>query len=156
MIQRIQSVFLLFAFIDGLIALFAKELVCFTLPNGATFTLSSMGYGEAAAQANVTGLLPWGISFFSAAMVVIAIVTFFGYKNRKKQMKQANLGIAAAVLWYAALAAYTFSIAQHVEGTTFNLSLNCVSPALTLFFFIMAKNRIRHDERLVRAADRIR
>ena len=45
-----------------------QELVCFTLPNGATFTLSSMGYGEAAAQANVTGLLPWGISFFSAAM----------------------------------------------------------------------------------------
>ncbi|MGM9694005.1 MAG: DUF4293 domain-containing protein [Alloprevotella sp.] len=156
MIQRIQSVFLFLAFLDGLIALLANELICFTLPNNVTFTLSSMGYGEAAAQANVTGTLPWGVTFFSLAMIVMSVVTFFGYKNRKKQMKQANLCIASAVLWYVALAAYTFSIAQHVEGTTFSISLNCAAPALALVFFIAAKIRIRHDERLVRAADRIR
>ena len=79
----------------------------------------------------------------------------FTYKNRKKQIKITNLAMASNLMWYISFAAYILSV-QSRTATSLHFELGCLFPILAIIVLYLAKRAIKHDEALIRAADRIR
>ena len=154
MIQRIQSIYLLLA---GIFAALACAAPC-ALFTGAQHEASCTLYGchyaaEPAAAALFT--YPFGVTLMTALCTALPLIVIFGYKNRKRQISHVNLAMLMAVAWYAVCAAYCFAAANRT-GFEVAPSFGLVFPALSLLALYLAKRGIKHDEALVRAADRIR
>lgn len=152
MIQRKQTVFLLLAAIIG--------LVCLILPIGS-FIPEKLGAGYTMfnlwvidGNGGVTfGVAPlFGILF---AEVILSLITVFLYNNRKLQIKLCSVNIFLLVLWYAAYVALAM-INKDTYGAAFKVEYSAVFPLVSLILIVMARNGVKADEALVRAADRIR
>jgi len=152
MIQRIQSVYLLIAAICGMVGL--------SLPVGRYVTdglLSATMYNLWIVPADGSSR-----SFASAPLFVvlllasaISLYTIFLYKNRKQQMRFCSFASLLLVGWYVVYAVLAV-LCGGGSDTSFSSSLYGALPAVTLILNVMASRAIRADERLVRAADRIR
>lgn len=150
MIQRKQTVFLLLAFIS--------TLVCLFLPLG-TFEPVGMGVGSMMYNIRISGN---GVSDFSVCVLfvllllssILSVWTIFMYGNRKRQIALCGVDMLLVVVWYACFA--FFANSAGVEGSKFHVSFASCLPFVALILIVMARRGIIHDEKLVRAADRIR
>ena len=73
----------------------------------------------------------------------LSTANIFQYKNRKKQMTVCTLGILLLVLWVAYFCYDHF----YMHGG---------ATSVSIILFWMAKKGIKHDDDLVRSADRLR
>lgn len=154
MIQRIQSIYLLLAGIFAALA-FATPCALFTSAQpDATCTLYGCHYVTSPATEELFSY-PFGVTLMTALCMALPLIIIFGYKNRKRQINHVNLAMLLAVAWYAVCAAYCFAAASRT-GFEVAPSYGQVFPALSLLALYLAKRGIKHDEALVRAADRIR
>lgn len=154
MIQRIQSIYLLLAGIFAALA-FATPCALFTgAQPDATCTLYGCHYVTSPATEELFSY-PFGVTLMTALCMALPLIIIFGYKNRKRQINHVNLAMLLAVAWYAVCAAYCFAAASRT-GFEVAPSYGLVFPALSLLALYLAKRGIKHDEALVRAADRIR
>ena len=145
MIQRKQSLFLLLAFI--------ATVVCLCLPIAE---IAPMGMGgsiklynlcivtSAGASYSVCGL--FGILVMSAAL---SLGTIFLFNNRKLQSKFFLL-----IAWYIVLGVTARNTSS--VDFSFNIAFAACLPAVAAILVFMARAGVIHDEKLVRAADRIR
>lgn len=147
MIQRIQSIYLVLAGLFPAFTLFVP-VAAFGGKGGAV-TLSSLGF-----SADVQTRTPFELAVLAVVAVVLPLVALFLYGNRKKQVKLAGIAQAVNVLWYAAFAVACFL--TNGQGSEYSFSVGCLFPLLSLLTLLLAKKAIKHDEALVRAADRIR
>lgn len=76
---------------------------------------------------------------------VLSVYTIFIYRQRPRQAQLCLLGIALVFVWYILLAVY--------QG---NVTTIDALPMVNAILIFLARNRILADEKLVRAADRIR
>lgn len=157
MIQRIQSIYLLLAALATL-AVYKAPLFALTDPSGrAAIAVFGTGYeGTGVASHFVDGRTPWGILILAALVVILTLWSLFSFKNRKRQIKLIWSSIVAELVWLGTAAAYACSLASR---SGLSLSVKCgyyALPVLTLLFLILALRGVRHDERLIRAADRLR
>lgn len=160
MIQRIQSIYLVLAGIFSAFTCFVP-VATFNHTDGKGaiwFHMSSIEYYGSVlfeSLSEMTGRHPWGLAVMAALTTILAVVAIFCFKNRKRQVKMVNVCSLINVVWYVAFAAYAFSVKSR---TAFDLSLEvgCLFPLLSLITLFLAKRAIKHDEALVRAADRIR
>lgn len=154
MIQRIQSVYLLFAALL-LLASFWLPLAQF-INDGelqATQRVCAIVVFENGHQ--VATSIQWGTLTFTTLAIIAAIADIFLYKNRGLQLVFANwflITILLSVLTGIG-GAYYFT---RIQGTT-------VTPAYGIIFLVLAyvlgwlaRRAIRKDEEMVRAAERIR
>ncbi|MGN1242159.1 MAG: DUF4293 domain-containing protein [Alloprevotella sp.] len=154
MIQRIQSIYLLLAGIFAALA-FATPCALFTSAQpDARCTLYGCHYVTSPATEELFSY-PFGVTLMTALCMALPLIIIFGYKNRKRQINHVNLAMLLAVAWYAVCAAYCFAAASRT-GFEVAPSYGLVFPALSLLALYLAKRGIKHDEALVRAADRIR
>ncbi len=154
MIQRIQSIYLLLAGIFAALA-FATPCALFTSAQpDATCTLYGCHYVTSPATEELFSY-PFGVTLMTALCMALPLIIIFGYKNRKRQINHVNLAMLLAVAWYAVCAAYCFAAASRT-GFEVAPSFGLAFPALSLLALYLAKRGIKHDEALVRAADRIR
>lgn len=152
MIQRIQSVYLLLAA--------ALSIVCLCLQIGLFQTAGMV----TTRMYNLFSTLPDGHYSFSqwplfvvlVLSVSIGIYSIFAFRNRKAQARMCVFSSLLVIGWYALYAVFGFTLTDAEHGETFTPSLTAVLPALSLVFYILARRAINADERLVRAADRIR
>lgn len=152
MIQRIQSVYL---FLAGLIpALTFFTPIAKLQVRGGWLNISS-AYYEAVNFPIVAGMMPWGITIATLFLVVINIWNIFCYKNRKKQIKIANWSIALSLLFYLATILHIILMISETEASVKPTPV-FFAPLLAMFFILLARQAIKKDEALVRAADRIR
>lgn len=152
MIQRIQTVYLFLAGIVPAITFFVP-LIIFT--DGTRWAnMTAIGYDSLQVQ-ELAGNHPYGVMFFTALSITIALIAVFGYKNRKAQIRKAYFALLSNVLWYVTLGTYAYSISERA-----NLSLTpaicSLLPVLSILLIVMAIKAIHKDEELVRSADRIR
>jgi len=150
MIQRKQSIFLLLAFI--------ASVVCLSLPIG-TLEPTSMGASikvfnlfittGGGASYSVCGL--FGILVLSS---IISLATIFLYKNRMLQNRMCICNLFLLIAWYIVLGAYSRNLST--PDCTFSVKFAACLPAISMILVFMARAGILHDEKLVRAADRIR
>jgi len=151
MIQRKQTLFLLVAFV--------ATLACLCLPIGL-FEPASMGgnivlYNLGVRDAN--GMLGLGnVPLFTFLMLtcIITLAAIFLYSKRKLQAKLCYWCCVFDMAWYAYLAFCVFN--QYAVCGSFRPALGICLPLIALIFCLMARRGIMADERLVKAADRIR
>lgn len=147
MIQRKQTIFLLLAAVAA--------VVCVFMPLGS-FELAGMGkepvlYNLAIVDGD--GHLCFGYCPLFVLLSLSAILSFvaiFLFKNRKRQMMLCKCNLILLVLWYAFL--------TYIIYTTdnFHQSIAACLPFVSAVLVWLAHRSILSDEKLVRAADRIR
>ena len=158
MIQRIQTVFMLIAF------------VCFVLPfffplagiygNTSTYMFyiykfQNMVPGESSVFNN-TAVIPLAALDVIAGVMVGAAI--FSYKKRILQMRLVRFAIFLDVI----LLALIFFIYAGIIERTLSVTPNYISeagiyfPLIALIFLVLANRYIMHDERTVRSLDRLR
>jgi hypothetical protein len=76
----------------------------------------------------------------------------FQYKTRKRQMLFCTFGILMLVAWVALFCYDHF----YISGGAVRYPLYALLPIVSIILFWMAKKGIKHDDDLVRSADRLR
>lgn len=84
----------------------------------------------------------------------IAVFAIFLFKNRMLQARLCVVNILLILVWMALCAYYVF--ATQPESCHLDMSFTAALPAVSLILYILARRGIIKDEKLVRAADRIR
>lgn len=147
MIQRIQSVYLLLAALAC--------TVCLCLPVGSlvdaddsTMKMYNLMIVHADGAMDFI-VVPFIILVLSVA---ICIYTIFIYKNRKTQARFCTF----AELMLAGWCVLCFVLLKTFPSKDFDIEWPAFLPLLAMILCWLAQRGIKHDERLVRAADRIR
>lgn len=155
MIQRIQSLYL---FLAGALMLATGFLPLAHFDKGEGFyAMTAWAFSANSLPPHVgTPSMPYGMLFFTALTVVMLWYTIFKFKNRKKQMRLCCYACTAIVLYYATAAAYALAFAANVGAASWMPAPAMLLPLLSLLLTIAARRGVKHDEELVRAADRIR
>lgn len=153
MLQRIQSVYLFLAAI--------ATVVCLCLPVGYYADGEGM---RVATEYNLWlafaegghALTVWPLFVVLALQAALSLYAIFCYHNRIAQSRLCVFGSLLTVGWYAVYAVLGLAMGCGVDGTSFSPSWEAVLPAVSLVLLLLARRSIMADERLVRAADRIR
>ena len=150
MIQRKQTLFLLLAVILGVVTLSmpVATVVAEGLTTGTVYNLLWLD-GQRAAHYGVWPL--FGILLLASALSCYVI---FLFKQRLLQARLCLVSTLLYVVWYVALIVVSKSLAPDAQN--FHLSVVAALPAFAAILNFMARKAILADERLVRAADRIR
>lgn len=137
MIQRIQSIWLLFAAVCVFLTLkFStyvgtnKDLIPSTFLNGVA-------------------TLP--LIFVTLAVGILTLITIFLYKNRKLQLR---LTILAVLMEAGLVFLYYNEIQTFIGKGTF--SITAISHVAVIVFLILAARGIRSDNKLIKDSNRLR
>ena len=95
--------------------------------------------------------LSWPLFIIQALAAALSLYTIFIYKKRPLQAKLCLVTILIHFAWYILLAALI-----HQGKADQNLPIVACFPLIAAILCFMARKAILADERLVRAADRIR
>ncbi|MFH1118667.1 MAG: DUF4293 domain-containing protein [Bacteroidota bacterium] len=157
MIQRIQTLFLAIASLTMAIAFFFPII---TYINEGQIWLEVYLKGirdNSSPQLEIGNSILLPLQVLCILTIVLAVFAIFLYKNRKSQMKMVRFGI---VLILVAIALIFFYYANVIaKATLTEPDFNHVGIYLllvSLIMFVMANRFILKDEKLVRAADRLR
>ena len=152
MLQRPQTLFLLGAFILSLLLL-VGSLAEFSM-QGSDYVLKSSGLfgGEGERMQLVT----WPLLLFFIVLGSLSFLNIFFYRHRVRQMRICvflillNLGAVAMMFFYVYMARL------QLEGALVLYKWRFVAPPISVILNYFAFRRIRRDELMVKAYDRIR
>ena len=155
MIQRKQTIYLLLAVIC--FAITASLPIGYIVPDGmgATSTINCLGVidGE-------TGALSYpfmGIPLVLLALNILhSLAIVFMYKNRKAQMTNCYTQIAAIIVEYIVCGALIWNNCINGTDSHYDTAFAICLPIIAVILILLAHKGLMDDERLVRAADRIR
>lgn len=155
MLQRIQTVWLFLA--SALILLlFLFPFIQFVDFDGTAKVIKATGLYQ-----NLNGQIVQTHSFIALTIATVIVglaplVIIFFYKDRKKQITLCYITIVLII-------AFSFWLSQTAKqeiGTITmqlqNYGIGVILPSAAIVFIILALRGIRHDEKLVRSADRLR
>ncbi|MAM19791.1 MAG: DUF4293 domain-containing protein [Bacteroidota bacterium] len=136
MIQRIQTVYLLIAFVVSAVLIFV-------------FPVWENAAGEPVfAQEQ---LIPFGMFLISGALSLISI---FMFKNRKLQFVLGRLNI---ILNFFLLGVFVYwSLSLPGEMDISEKGIGMFLPIVSIVFLVLANKAIKRDEDLVKSVDRLR
>ncbi|MCI6209045.1 MAG: DUF4293 domain-containing protein [Prevotella sp.] len=148
MIQRKQTVFLLLALV--------ATVCCLCMPLG-TFETSRMGadtnlYNLWAVGEQGRSYAPWPLFAVLLLSCPLNVLTIISYNNRRLQMRLCAVCMALMVMWGATL----FFMAHQLGLGDFRVGFASALPIVAFILYFMARRGVISDEKLVRAADRIR
>lgn len=154
-IQRWQTIFLLIT---------AIMMACFTFMSlgqvqltdySLNFTTLGFTYEGIPTDGAISGyyLHTWGFFIVSLMSVILPLINIFLFKNLKLQKNVCLIEIFFLLALLAIGVVYGY---YHFETTTVSWSSIIISPLIAFIADLMAYNRICSDQRLLRAADRIR
>lgn len=152
MLQRPQTLYLLGVFILS-IFMFTGPLAMFTL-EGGELILTHKGVTDRDGAA--LELAAWPLTVMFILVAVLAFLNIFFYRNRVRQMRICvflmllNAGMVGLILFYIYL------IRSSNEGLQTIHQWRIVIPPISIILMYLALRRIRRDELLVKAYDRIR
>lgn len=150
MIQRKQTIFLFLSFI--------VLAICLCMPIGL---LEPSGMRISSKMTNLWIVDGNGVKdfkvwpLFATLLITLPLHLFviFDYKNRKRQILFCSITIFLVIAWHLAY----LLISQFMMGELkLHFEYGACLPFVSLILLILARNAIKSDEALVRAADRIR
>ncbi|WDF56405.1 DUF4293 domain-containing protein [Mucilaginibacter sp. KACC 22063] len=155
MIQRIQTVYLLFAALV-IFSLYLFPLAHDVLIDGIPSTIKVTGIyqtinGQVANKASFVAL-----TAVTALVGLIPLVIIFLFRNRKQQVALCYSAILVII-------GFSFWVAQTVKNatggvvlSTNNMGIGIFLSSISIVLLILAAKSINKDEKLVRSADRLR
>ncbi len=150
MIQRKQTVFLLLAVILYLITLSmpVASVVAQGLTTGRVYAMLWLD------QMGAAHFSTWPLFAILLLSASIACYTIFIFKTRLRQATLCLVSMLLSLIWYVALIVVSKSMAP--DAVDFQLQWPAALPAVSVILTFMARKAILADEKLVRAADRLR
>lgn len=158
MIQRIQTIYLFVAF-TALVAIYFFPLADFTseFVYYKMYLTNVKNFGsENTIDFNERIVLP--VAIFNGMLALTAAISIFLYKNRRYQSKIVKLGILMNVI-LVALIFFVFVplVSRSLKATAdYSQYIGIYFTLISLLMLILANRNIVKDEKLVRAADRLR
>jgi len=152
MLQRSQTLFLLGVFILSLLLL-TGPITRLNL-DGSEFVLKHSGLYDSTGEK--TGVATWPLSVLFIAVAVLAFLNIFFYRHRIRQMRIAVFLILLNAGMIGMMFYYTFVAKSQLEGALVLHQWRFVLPPINMILLYFAFRRIRRDELLVKAFDRIR
>lgn len=136
MIQRIQTIYLLIAFI-----------IMGILP--FVFPLETSSTGEKTfAMDHTVNLILFGLS------AALSLITIFLFKNRKLQFVLGRLNIILNLILLGLFVYHSLSLSGEVA--TSEKGIGMFLPIFSIVFLVLANKAIKKDEDLVKSVDRLR
>ena len=137
----------------------AITIACLCLPLGY---FEPKGMGLNAEMFNLWIKHPeGGVSMTSSVLLAIQVLTAYigvwaivGLRNRPRQAKLCVVNMLLLIVWYALAAFYTLHVGY--RDYTFHADLAICFPLIAIILYWMARRGVLADEKLVKAADRIR
>jgi hypothetical protein len=155
MLQRIQSIYLLFAALS-LYALFFFPLVHNVYVNDKPVTIMVTGLFQDINGQRIHTDFFIGLTVATAIVGLIPLILIFLYKNRKQQIALSYGAMVVIIAFSFWMAQATKGIMGSTEIDTHNWGIGLFLSSLSLLFFLLAISAIKHDEKLVKSADRLR
>lgn len=157
MIQRIQSVFLIFVFLLGML-LFVSPILGFTSYEN-TFVMNAYHTLNLVDHTVISKNI--GIGAMQGLVALLALISVFLYKKRQLQIKLCKLNILLVAIQIAAIVLYIDVAKDAIFPTSPNdvlirIKYGAIIPILSLILLYLAVRFIKKDEDLVRSADRLR
>ena len=155
MIQRIQSIYLLFA------ALCSGLLLAAPLYNietaTATYQLFLGGLVQTNPKETILTSQP-AILAVGILLTLFPLIIFFLYKKRQVQMRLSASAMMANTAMLLLLAGIVNKSLEHITELHVKESygVGLILPALSIVFLFLANKAIRKDDKLIRSADRLR
>ncbi len=152
MIQRIQSIWLLLAAIAiGCLLFLPTVSINF---NANQYHVLSTGIYQKTSSQNlqIKAFLPLLIS--NIAVVIICLANIFNYKKRQIQKTITRVTMVFIISIAFWLSQYAKQIPGGLTNASFGIGL--FLPIIALFFCVLALKGINNDEKLIKAADRLR
>ncbi len=152
MLQRPQTLYLLGVFIVSLFLL-TGPLALFTV-DGVEYALKHSGIFELGGEKLTVAT--WPLSVLFILVTALALLNIFFYKNRVRQMRVSVF----LILLYAGMVGiifyYIWVARNQLDGAQTLHKWRIVIPPIAIILTYLAFRRIRRDELLVKAYDRIR
>jgi hypothetical protein len=155
MIQRIQSLYLLFVLLLSLV-LFKSALVSFNDSTGSSYELTFEGISETSGGIHVKNpqmTIPLSIAIILIPLLTIAAIMMF--KNRKNQMLLARGIIVFNVLVIILSVWYSWSVIQEFSCEIVPGVIMAI-PVIMIILTYLAYRGIKKDDLLVKSYDRLR
>lgn len=149
MIQRIQSIYLIAAFL--LTALASIFTWVNYQVNQAIYQFNPLDFD---AEIHATELLP-----LLVLGLVLSVVVLFSFKNRTVQMRLARAGAVLSFLQFVVFGVLHYlniSVLSQLGSTTMNYTIVVFFPVINFVLFLLAFKRIKKDDDLVKSIDRLR
>lgn len=164
MIQRIQSVYLLLVIIiHGL--LFGLPIYKATSTLNGTENMVQADLGRVQFDDNIMGIKKIVLNQYSTGaytlnivLIALTMVCIFMYKKRGNQLRMSRFLVLFSLVLILIFIIIVYKSKSYIAGSNIASSfqvgfwISLLSPV----FLLLAGSRIRHDERLVRSADRLR
>lgn len=152
MLQRSQTLFLLVVFMLNLL-LFSGPLAIFTMEGGEIVLKHSGIYDMAGVRQDVA---TWPLTLYFIIISLLAFLNIFSYRNRVRQMRISvfliflEAGVVGLVFYYI------FYIKTVYDDLLTVHQWRIMIPPVAIILLYLGFRRIRRDELLVKAYDRIR
>lgn len=156
MIQRIQSIYLLVAVLAGIATFFFKLATFLADQIYLEWYIYSLRNLTKGSDVIIHDYYSVFVTILMAAVMILAVLIIFLYKNRRQQLKLGRIAILInIVLIIVVFFIYPEVIERKLQvETTFETGI--YFPLISLLFLIMASRAIMKDDKLVRSADRLR
>lgn len=152
MLQRSQTLILLGAFVLNILLLFG-HFATFA-GEGEEYLLKHSGLVNAAGE--LAALATWPLLALVILVALLSFLSIFSYKNRMRQMRLCTFGILLSLGLVGMMLYYTWVAGNHLPDAHRLFSWRFVIPPVNMVLFYLAFRRIRRDDLLVKAFDRIR
>lgn len=150
MIQRKQTIYLSLAAVLGVLSL-CMQLATVSYEGMITYRVFSLW---AIGGNSASTFIPCPLFILMLLSTTLSACTIFLFKRRPLQARLSMVNIFIMVLWYIAMIVVSKQLAP--DATYYHLEIASSFPAVIAILLFMARKGILADERLVRAADRIR
>lgn len=152
MIQRIQSIWLLLAAITIGCLMFLPTVTSSFNTNQYQVLATGLYQKTATQSLQIKAFLPLFIG--TLAVIIICLVNIFNYKNRLSQKRITRV----SMVFIIGLSFWFSQYAKQIPGgiTNANFGIGLFLPIIALFFCVLALKGINNDEKLIKAADRLR
>ena len=156
MIQRIQTVFLALSVLAWLLVLLLPIAV-FGIGGESfpyvvsKFTPQSGPLAEAIEGMN--GVLLFLLAIFALALTIFSIAN---YKKRMTQIKFGKINLIMHLVFIVIAFFFIDGINKALDPESFSYGIAMVLPLVSVILQVLASRAIANDEKMVRAADRIR
>lgn len=155
MLQRIQTIYLLFIAILSGVTLFLPVADLINTKDNLLYLVDINGITLIQPTGNMLVSTTWLLSAFVAVFGIIALITLFSYKNRVKQIRLSVINMLFMLGYYVLLVIYIWSASKRLNAE-WHLHFATVLPLISLILNYLAIGAIGKDEKLVKSLDRIR
>lgn len=152
MIQRIQTVYLLIVVALSCCSLFLPTAE-FLTADGIQLSLKYMHVVGGATP--YTDITTWVLFLLNVAVILVAGVTIFCYKNRPLQISLTAANMILFVGYYVLMGLLVYHYCDALS-TDWHLRIPVVFPLVNIILSYLALRGIIKDEALVRSLDRLR